>query len=73
MARYPSETVEEYEKNVVFRHHDNVTQWVNEFTKKRGWFVQVCITLSIVNLFTSSYILCTLLSSPRHNKLTVQL
>ena len=40
-ARYPNETVDEFEKNVVHKHHDNVTQWVNEFSKKRGWFVQV--------------------------------
>ena len=39
--RYPNETVAEFEKNIVFRHNDNVTQWVNEFSKKRGWFVQV--------------------------------
>ena len=40
-TRYPNETVDEFEKNVVHKHHDNVTQWVNKFSKKRGWFVQV--------------------------------
>ena len=43
-TRYPNETVDEFEKNVVHKHHDNVTQWVNEFSKKRGWFVQVGIS-----------------------------
>ena len=33
--------MDEFERNVVHKHHDNVTQWVNEFSKKRGWFVQV--------------------------------
>ena len=37
--------MDEFERNVVHKHHDNVTQWVNEFSKKRGWFVQVWIIL----------------------------
>ena len=36
-------TVDEFEKNVVKKHHDSTTQWVNEFSKKRGWFVQVSL------------------------------
>ena len=38
--RYPNETVAEFEKNIVFRHNDSHTQWISEFAKKRGWFVQ---------------------------------
>ena len=26
--RYPNETVDEFEKSVVLKHHDNTTQWV---------------------------------------------
>jgi hypothetical protein len=38
---YPNMTMEEFEKNVIFRHSDNVTQWVQSFCDRRGWFVQV--------------------------------
>ena len=39
--RYPNDTFEEFDKRVCCSHHDNVTQWVHEFAKNRGWFVQV--------------------------------
>ena len=42
--------MDEFEKNVVQKHHDNTTQWVNEFSKKRGWFVQVSFIFDQVTI-----------------------